>query len=155
MLRRLDSSSWERGRWPRRRPSARSAEWSMRVCDQIGLRAAWQFGVCLHGNHRRRPDKPSKRFGVWDPQENPGHRPKDWYLAIAATIAVFRSHRQRRDAQKKKSSALLSLRTHDRSQTTPRMTVERALCSAVAHDASRPLPRWSTCFDRPAGNAWL
>ena len=33
--------------------------------------------------------------------------------------------------------------------------VERALCPAVAHDASGPFPRWSARFDRPAGNAWL
>ena len=51
--------------------------------------------------------------------------------------------------------ALLSLRTHDCPQTTPRMAVERALCSAVVLGAPGLLPRWSTCFDRPAGNAWL
>ena len=81
MLHGLDLTSWERGRWPRRRPSARSAELSMRICDQIGLRTARQFGVCLHGNPGRRPRRPSNRFGVWDPQENPGHRPENRYLA--------------------------------------------------------------------------
>ena len=35
------------------------------------------------------------------------------------------------------------------------MAVERASCAAVAHDASRPFPRWSTCPDWPAGYAWL
>ena len=28
-------------------------------------------------------------------------------------------------------------------------------CPIVAHGDSRPLSRWSTRFDRPAGNAWL
>ena len=49
----------------------------------------------------------------------------------------------------------LSLRTHDCPQTTPRMAVERTLCPAVAHDASGPFPRWSTCLDWPAGYAWF
>ena len=35
------------------------------------------------------------------------------------------------------------------------MAVERTLCPAVAHDASGPFPRWSTCLDWPAGYAWL
>ena len=51
--------------------------------------------------------------------------------------------------------ALLSLRTHDRSQATSRMAVERALCPAVAYDASGPFPRLSHRIDWPAGYAWI
>ena len=51
--------------------------------------------------------------------------------------------------------ALLSLRTHDCPQTSPRTVPERPLCSAVAHGSSEPLPRRATCFDRLAVNAWL
>ena len=35
------------------------------------------------------------------------------------------------------------------------MAVERALCSAVAYDASGPFPRLSTRIDWPAGYAWI
>ena len=44
------------------RRSSRSAMWR--------LRPSWM--------QRRAPSQePSKRFGVWDPHENPGHRPND------------------------------------------------------------------------------
>ena len=60
-----------------------------------------------------------------------------------------------RSAQVALAVALLSLRTHDCPQATSTLAVESALCPAVAHDASGPFPRWSTSFDRPAGNGWL
>ena len=45
--------------------------------------------------------------------------------------------------------------THGCSQATSRMAVERALCPAVAYDASGPLPRLSTRIDWSAGYAWI
>ena len=58
-------------------------------------------------------------------------------------------------AQVAEALALLSLRTNDCSQATSRMAVERALCPAVAYDASGPFPRLSARIDWPAGYAWI
>ena len=44
---------------------------------------------------------PSKRFGVWDPQENPGHRPKNGPIAIACDRNCFQSSPTMSFARKK------------------------------------------------------
>ena len=46
------------------------------MCDQIGLRAARQFGVCLHGNPGRRPDDRASGLGCGIRKKTPGTVPK-------------------------------------------------------------------------------
>ena len=63
------------------RPSAKLIRWIFvlivtpaRACQKIS--AMWRLR--LSWVQRRAPSQePSRRFGVWDPHENPGHRPND------------------------------------------------------------------------------
>ena len=77
------------------------------------------------GSSARKPwapsQGPSKRFGVWDPQENPGHRPKNRPIAIACDCNCFQSsHRQCRTRKKKKIIIIIIIiRSHFDSSVLP------------------------------------